>query len=53
MSKLKDSTDIEKIIKEHDMELIRYENNKNVYVICSCGNREHKATLFDIKKGKK
>ena len=53
MSRLNDLKDVEKVLKEHNMELVKYENNKNVFVVCSCGNREHKATLCDIKKGKK
>jgi len=53
MSALKDLEEVKKIIEENGLKLIRYENNKNVYVVCSCGNKEYKATLFDIKKGKK
>ena len=44
---------LKKFLKNIIWKLIKYENNKNVFVICSCGNREHKATLSDIKKGKK
>ena len=53
MSSLKDLEEVKKIIQENGMKLVKYENNKNVYVICSCGNEEHKATLMNIKRGKK
>lgn len=53
MSALKDLEEVKKIIEENGMKLVKYENNKNVYVICSCENQEHKATLIDIKEGKK
>lgn len=53
MSKLKDLSEVEKIVSEHGMKLVKYENNKNVYVICSCGNENYKTTTIDIKKGKK
>lgn len=41
------------IIEPFGFKLVKYEDNKNVYVICPCGNDDYKTRLSDIKKGKK
>ena len=51
--KTKDITEVEKIVSSFGLKLVRYNNNKEVFVICSCGNEDYKTTLSDIKKGKK
>lgn len=43
--------DVEKMLEEYGVKLLRYENNKNVYIKCICGT-EYKTTLIDIKRGK-
>jgi len=44
---------VSEIIEPFGFKLIKYQDNKNVFVICPCGNEHHKMTLSDIKKGKK
>lgn len=41
------------LIEPFGFKLVKYEDNKNVYVICPCGNEDYKTRLSDIKKGKK
>jgi hypothetical protein len=55
MSKVnsKNLTDVEEIVSSAGFKLVRYDNSMEVFVICSCGNKDYKTTLSDIRKGKK
>lgn len=51
-SKLTDKQ-VSDIIEPFGFTLVNYQDNKNVFVKCSCGNEDYKTRLSDIKKGKK
>ena len=51
-SKLTDK-EVSDIVKPFGFTFVKYGDNKNVFVICPCGNKDYKTTLSDIKRGKK